>query len=982
MEPTNTAPDNLVPLNKPSEAADDKQSRTDELSMTHTHNLRNRKSLRAATTRCNRWLDTEPRASGIRAGPASISPGKTLDMDSWCEQQTRKLEDKKQNALSRISDEDFGESDSQGTENSNEEDSASQDPSDYSEHYSFEDDKKYFEANRHPSITDMIRISGSATVSYQQVFYRFSELRLFYSEKCSANDTCRRVAHYFQSNIRYKGRLTMDSLEAMRQEFNKFCHHGPVLNIGSVHLLVDKLEISPGMVQKCYKKWLEESQHSGSEFDSIVFEEQQLFQQQMDKHCNPRSSAAIEHDNSKQVRIGLKRDSLLRIIRKRPQLSVSEAIVLKGIYKVDLKTIQKLVKQYQEPIQTPHEEDMNSEGFDEEVPNAIKLFSKKTRKRSVPTIPYVLRKTVHPVFDFSAEQLDRIETKPEEEGGVPDISPAASSSSTGQSSFFRAYRAGGKDNLIYGPGCSTNIFPGDYQYFMKNQHPTIQEMIDISKSTGTKYKQVFYRFLDFRCAFNVKCPPGDNCDKVLKFFAHRAAYDGILNGDTVNRMYDIFEMLGPAGKNPDTGYMHLVASEIDLPPFIIRDQYKEWLSEKKSGIESDRIEEIHQKLELEFNENPELTYERLQHLSNKYETTQKVVVNFFNAQDEDTKESLLQALTQLDSQEDNAGDSRESVLADPAEFLDHLNSMLCSNSEPTPENAIVPKEEISNVLDDQLYSTEECEKTDGGAIKNCFYETPNGSLHNLMDPSHLPPRAENVERARKIKFKMKRSSNSSSSDSKRIKLAPTKSKASNKNGDTEDEDIDVVGIEENSTPNSVAESAWSDDYQNVYHFQGDIDIFEANRHPSIQDMVNVSHDVGVSYEQVYFRFKHLRTLKNEVCEDGDDCQKVESFSQMNPVFSGTLDAKTLAYLHMEFDKLIDFGYYLPLGYIHLILEKVNLPSRVIRAQYKEWYSKKRGYERLLSLQSSSTTPVENNYYFMDVESGTTSTANLDSTDGV
>ena len=185
--------------------------------------------------------------------------------------------------------------------------------------------------------------------------------------------------------------------------------------------------------------------------------------------------------------------------------------------------------------------------------------------------------------------------------------------------------------------------------------------------------------------------------------------------------------------------------------------------------------------------------------------------------------------------------------------------------------------------------------------------------------------------------------------SKRIKLGSINSRHSENQREqveTEDVEIDVVGLDDDSGESEVEITHTADYYQNPYQFPDDFEIFQANRHPTILEMINISYDTGVSYEQVFFRFKHFRKLNNEVCSPGDPCEKVEKFSEANPDLGGVLDKRTLGIIYEEFEHLIHLGYYLPLGYIHMIMEKVDLPASVIRLQYGEWYSKRRGYPKV------------------------------------
>lgn len=124
-----------------------------------------------------------------------------------------------------------------------------------------------------------------------------------------------------------------------------------------------------------------------------------------------------------------------------------------------------------------------------------------------------------------------------------------------------------------------------------------------------------------------------------------------------------------------------------------------------------------------------------------------------------------------------------------------------------------------------------------------------------------------------------------------------------------------------------------------HSFPADLELFEKNRHPSIQEMIHISECFGISYEKVFIRFQDLRSIANEHCEPEDICEKVRRFSQMYPKLSGNLDE--IPALHVEFEKLVRFGgTQLPIGYVHLVMEKVELEPRVIREQFMEWFRRR------------------------------------------
>ncbi|KAF1761986.1 hypothetical protein GCK72_010246 [Caenorhabditis remanei] len=859
--------------------------------------------------------------NGLKLPPETVSI-------SWCKEKTSQLENQRGLALSRkIHDDELPEKIIKHYDQSlikarrNDYSPPGRTMKNFSP-YEFAGDVTYFGVNKHPSIHDMIDISEEVFVPYDQVFHRFSELRIINHERCEKNDTCERVSKYFISKIGYNGLLTENTVAMMHHEFKNFIHLGPMTDTGRIHLIVDKLDLAPDTVRKFYYKWFIKSRQLESTLETVVFEEQKLYQREIERHHAHMQNTPGDHEYSKRMsRRDLKTESLLRIIHKRPEMTVSEAIIVSSIYKVDIKKIHLLVKKNLESmriIQECFEDNCDSE--------FVNFTPSNVSNRKYDNDPSTFDSA--PEDDREQQECKRnirndIEMGEEQKNVdlIPDGNPHASLALTAEMLNI--------SNMLSGPDCSKNRFAGDFQLFELNRHPSIGEMLAISKMTGAKYKQVFYRFRDFRNALKEPCPRNDNCRKVLKFFAHRTEYDGILHGKSVNKMYDLFEKFGADGKSPDIGYIHLVAEQVDLPAFVVREQYKEWFMSMKKEEDEDessdtpeinRKKELYERLENEYSASSEISYERLVHMAKKYDTTQKNILNFFDSKIEHIEELPESAIPEASSdlhEALNVSIGKNST----KEILNQLNEKFLKNDfNSKPNNYELYQQEPSKKASNNSNLAKNAIGTDYYEANESLYEMSQNTPHvsgGSINSRHSENQREQVE--------------------------------------TEDVEIDVVGLDDDSGESEVEITHTADDYKSIYQFPDDFEIFQANRHPTILEMINISYDTGVSYEQVFFRFKHFRKLNNEVCSPGDPCEKVEKFSEANPDLGGVLDKRTLGIIYEEFEHLIHLGYYLPLGYIHMIMEKVDLPASVIRLQYGEWYSKRRGYPKGVLPDMSNST---------------------------
>uniref|UniRef100_A0A1I7T3A1 HTH_48 domain-containing protein n=1 Tax=Caenorhabditis tropicalis TaxID=1561998 RepID=A0A1I7T3A1_9PELO len=803
--------------------------------------------------------------------------------DSWLTKRLKKLEMKKNYQVSSTVRQDYDTFRSEAPVRNSEDDenAMSSNDSQYQNRqffskvrpYCFEGDLYYFEQNKHPTIQELLQISEETGIGYEQVFHRFDELRRICEVKCNSNDTCERVLSYFNPKTIYNVMELEKKITLLHREFFHYGDEGPNLCTGSVHLIVDKIQLSPDIIREYYFMWYKNVSINNRDRNAQIPRKQSIFTEVIENRSVPSNQTDF-HEKAKNCKVR----SLLRIIKQKPDLTVADAVVLSKLYKVDMKFIQELIQA-------------------EDVFNVKPAYNNKIRKYIIPIKKK--REIVH-VSNINTKNCN--EKQKEEENFVnskaietPETTESPFDHFDGNSMVVAQYEdVVDSDEMKYADildDKSPNRFPKDFQYFKENRHPSIQEMIEISKQIGITYRQVFYRFRDFRSAFQETCPGGCICRKVLKLFAHRAVFNGTLDAKSAGTIYELFTKFGLFGKNPSLGYFHQVAEIVDLPTFIVKDLYNDWLLEAKPSDSMKFCKDVRKEIEKEFHIDSELFYDRVSYLALKYKTSKKIVL--------DCHESYIEA--------------------------------------------IVEKQKVDN--------------------KN----------NNLTDASDINSiQGVSTSGQRKIKFNMKHVTGIPS-----IKEKSHSRVSSISSEQTEDEEIDIIGLDESDgkIPIDELSRTFVQSNPSIYEFPGDIDIFEENRHPSIQQMLEISQDVGVPYEEVFIRFQHLRKLKNETCSIGDTCQKVEIFNQMFPKLNGVYDEKSQKIMHEEFELFPDLGPNIPLGNIHLIMEKVELSSRIVRMQYTEWYTRiKNGKQK--SEPNKFNSKISNNLQEHSAHSDTVASVSL------
>ncbi|CAI2349211.1 unnamed protein product [Caenorhabditis sp. 36 PRJEB53466] len=111
--------------------------------------------------------------------------------------------------------------------------------------------------------------------------------------------------------------------------------------------------------------------------------------------------------------------------------------------------------------------------------------------------------------------------------------------------------------------------------------------------------------------------------------------------------------------------------------------------------------------------------------------------------------------------------------------------------------------------------------------------------------------------------------------------------------------------------------------------------FIEQMHPSIGEMVEMAERCGVRYRTVFENFAGKRRKLGVKCAEDDNCQKVAQFllRENEALGHGKVGEEVRRVLEDSIETHLLSRKRFSLGYVHLIMEKTNLPPSYIRCQY-------------------------------------------------
>ncbi|EFP11547.1 hypothetical protein CRE_28876 [Caenorhabditis remanei] len=112
------------------------------------------------------------------------------------------------------------------------------------------------------------------------------------------------------------------------------------------------------------------------------------------------------------------------------------------------------------------------------------------------------------------------------------------------------------------------------------------------------------------------------------------------------------------------------------------------------------------------------------------------------------------------------------------------------------------------------------------------------------------------------------------------------------------------------------------------------DAFQLNNHPTALEMQRLAEECAVRYRTVFDNFEERRKTKQIKCEDGDPCEKIKRFIAMESeqVPHITLSEEEKSLLEEAIETNLLSRKKLSVGYLHVIMEIVELPANYIRGQ--------------------------------------------------
>ncbi|CAI2355621.1 unnamed protein product [Caenorhabditis sp. 36 PRJEB53466] len=125
------------------------------------------------------------------------------------------------------------------------------------------------------------------------------------------------------------------------------------------------------------------------------------------------------------------------------------------------------------------------------------------------------------------------------------------------------------------------------QEYVKNVHPSIQDMLKMAEHCGVRYRTVWESYVEKRARQRVKCQKDDHCTKISLFFLREKENMAYAKIDDAVRsvLEDEIETHLLSRKRFSLGYVHLIMEKTDLAPSFIRGQYEGW---KKKLLTKDR----------------------------------------------------------------------------------------------------------------------------------------------------------------------------------------------------------------------------------------------------------------------------------------------------------------------------------------------------------------------------------------------------------
>lgn len=423
-------------------------------------------------------------------------------------------------------------------------------------YYQFPNDYNYYQRNPHPSLEEMICISKEINIPYEQVFSRFSEIRLNRGERCMKNCACIKVFKYFYCSETFNGIVGHRNLKIMHEEFDFIgsMRHLPVENL---HLIMQGTNLRETVINEEYAIWKKEKEANYNKYPIELTAGMKQFLR-----------SKYEED---------------------PLMSESEIRQLAGMTRLPAEQVECF-------FDSIHLDEVFEDSEEIESPGSVKMIGwyDSDKEGSLFLNPLNLAKVP------KAKIIKQVN----EENDESD------------------------EKLLSLLDSSPNEFPFDLEFFDKNRHPTVSQMIGISKKCNVSYEIVIKRFFELRMVLRETCKRNDPCKKIYQFLEEKK--DVLLDEKNKKKLEDEFEKVRYIDRNQLTAQFHLIMDRNCLPSDFVQKKYNEWNQNRTARNRTKRYRN-RQFLKSEFKKNSVLSRERAMDLAMRCGLKWPTIHRYFSA---------------------------------------------------------------------------------------------------------------------------------------------------------------------------------------------------------------------------------------------------------------------------------------------------------------------------------------------------------------
>ncbi|EGT47306.1 hypothetical protein CAEBREN_03880 [Caenorhabditis brenneri] len=117
------------------------------------------------------------------------------------------------------------------------------------------------------------------------------------------------------------------------------------------------------------------------------------------------------------------------------------------------------------------------------------------------------------------------------------------------------------------------------------------------------------------------------------------------------------------------------------------------------------------------------------------------------------------------------------------------------------------------------------------------------------------------------------------------------------------------------------------------------DLFSRNPHPSVSEMNELTEFYSVKYRTIFETMELKRNSQQIICNRGDNCERIREYfrqQSVEPYASPTIPPDVKQLLETLIENQLFTRKRFELGYVHMVMEKTNLPFGAVRSSYAKW----------------------------------------------